>query len=61
MYGPIPYLLGIFLVFLFFIQRNSCFLGIGKAHTQKARISLTQEVEALRPNNTPLLPLQERK
>jgi hypothetical protein len=45
--------------FLPYVWSNTLFPGnMGQAYTQKRRISLTQEEEALRgPSNTPLLPL----
>jgi hypothetical protein len=49
--------------FLPYVWSNTLFPGnLGQAYTQRTRIPLTQEEEALRgPNNTPLLLLQERK
>jgi hypothetical protein len=49
--------------FLSYVWSNILFSGnMEQAYTQSTRISLTQEEEVLRgSNNTPLLPLQERK
>jgi hypothetical protein len=49
--------------FLPYVWSNTFFHGnMGQAYTQRTRIPLTPEEEALRrPNNTPLLSLQYRK
>jgi hypothetical protein len=49
--------------FLPYVWSNTFFSGnMGQAYTQRTRIPLTQEEEALRgPNNTPLLSSQDRK